>query len=85
MAKVKLSLVFNYAPWGSVSYLHSFLTSAVDGSEWSTSCLIQFVPSDRAAGICLIGGWMDPRASMEKVASDKYLTVLGTECQLSGP
>jgi len=25
-------------------YLHEFLTSALDGGEWSVSCLARFIP-----------------------------------------
>jgi hypothetical protein len=45
------------AYWRVKVYLHAFLTSALDGGEWSASRSGPFTP-----GTHWIGGWMDPRA-----------------------
>jgi hypothetical protein len=37
--------------------LHTFLTSALDGSEWSVSCPSCFTPRIRALVTHWIGGW----------------------------
>jgi len=43
-------------------YLHTFLTSAWDGGEWSASHTICFTPSAHC-----IGGWADPGACLDVV------------------
>jgi hypothetical protein len=45
----------------------AFLTSALDGSEWSASHPGCFTPSERAPGIHWIGGWVSPRAGLDMV------------------
>jgi len=40
--------------------LHSFLTPAVDGSEWLTSCPGHHTPREWAPSTHLKGGWMGP-------------------------
>jgi hypothetical protein len=42
--------------------LHSFLTSALDGSEWSPSCLGRFISDTH---------WVGPRACLDAVAKIK--------------
>jgi hypothetical protein len=46
--------------WGSGGILHAFLTSVLDGDEWSTS----------RPGI-FTSGKMDPRACLDKVVKKK--------------
>jgi len=58
MNKVKLSLCLtkNYAMktyMGMEVQLHAFLTSALDGYEWSTSCPSHLTPGERAPGYTL--------------------------------
>jgi hypothetical protein len=55
--------------WGSG--LHAFLTSALDGGEWSASWPSRFTPRERASGIHWIGGWMGPRAVLDAVVMRK--------------
>jgi hypothetical protein len=43
--------------------LHAFLTSALDGSEWSASC-----PGCFTSSAHWIGGWAGPRAGLNVVA-----------------
>jgi hypothetical protein len=42
-----------------------FLTSALDGSEWSASRLGSFTPGERAPGAHWIGGWVDLRTGVD--------------------
>jgi len=46
--------------------LRAFLTSAVDGGDWSVSCLSCFTPSTH-----WIGGWVILRISLDSVAKRK--------------
>jgi hypothetical protein len=48
-------------------YLHAFLSSALDGGEWSASRPGRFTPRERAPGTHCIGGWVGPRAVLEAV------------------
>jgi hypothetical protein len=53
--KVKLSLRLTKhhamkAYWGAEVWLHAFLTSALDGGEWSASRPVRFTPRERALG-----------------------------------
>jgi len=40
--------------------LHTFLTSALDGGEWSASCPGRFTPKERATGTHWIAGFVGP-------------------------
>jgi len=53
--------------------LHAFLTSGLDGSEWSASHLSCFTSRERAPGIHSIGGWASTRAGLDMVAKRKNL------------
>jgi hypothetical protein len=44
---------------------HSFLTSALDGSEYSASRPGRITPAERAPGTHWIRGWVGPRASLD--------------------
>jgi hypothetical protein len=61
--------------------LHSFLTSALDGDEWSASRLVRFIPTERAPGTHCIGGWVDPRAVLDAVVKRK----IASPCRDSNP
>jgi hypothetical protein len=41
-----------------------FLTSALDGGEWSASGPCRFTPGKGASSTHCIGGWVGPRAGM---------------------
>jgi len=41
-------------------HLNAFLTSAIDGGEWSASRTGSFTPREVFLGIHLTGGWVDP-------------------------
>jgi hypothetical protein len=56
------------AYWGSgVIAPLIFLTSALDGGEWSASLPGHFTPRERAPGTHWIGGWMGSRAGLDAV------------------
>jgi hypothetical protein len=59
------------AYWGMEVYLHSFLTLALDGDEWSASRPCRFTPGVGAPGTHWIGGWVDPRGGLDAVAKRK--------------
>jgi hypothetical protein len=48
---------------GSGGITSSFLSSALDGREWSASRSCRFIPGKTAVGTLRVGGWVDPRAS----------------------
>jgi hypothetical protein len=47
--------------------LHAFLTSALDGSEWSDSRPGRFISREKASGTNCIGDFMDSRAVLDAV------------------
>jgi hypothetical protein len=47
---------------GVEEQLHSFLTLALDGDQWSASCHSCFTPSTHG-----IQGWVDPQTLLVKV------------------
>jgi hypothetical protein len=53
-------------------YFHAFLTSAVDGGEWSVSRPVRFAPRERASGTHLIGRWVSPRAGLDTVSNPDH-------------
>jgi len=50
--------------------LHAFLTSALNGSEWTASRPGRFTPppGEISLGTHWIGGWVDPRIRLDEVA-----------------
>jgi hypothetical protein len=56
---------------GLDAQIHIFLTSALAGGEWSASRPGRFAPGTHS-----LGGWVDPRASLEDV--EKILDPTGT-------
>jgi hypothetical protein len=55
--------------WGVEVWLHAFLTSALDGGEWSASRPGRFIPREKAPGNHWVGGWDGPRAGLDVVKS----------------
>jgi hypothetical protein len=53
--------------WGVDVYTHVFLISAPAGDEWSASHLGRFTPGERSPCTHWIGGWFDPRTSVDNV------------------
>jgi hypothetical protein len=76
-AKVKLSLCFNWASrhkgvLGERRYSSThYLTSALDGGEWSSSHPGLFTPRARAPGTHWTRGWVGPRAVLDAVVKRK--------------
>jgi len=67
-------------PWrcmGKWRYSFTFLTSALDGSEWSVVLPGHFTPSERASGMHWRGGWVGPRATLDVVAKRDSLPLQG--------
>jgi hypothetical protein len=52
-------------------YLHTLLTSALDGGEWSASRRGRFTPRRRVPGSHWIGGWVGPSAGLDAVVKRK--------------
>jgi hypothetical protein len=59
--------------WNTVEY-HAFLTSTLDGGEWSASRSGRFTPGKRAPGTHWIGSRVDFRAGLYSVAKRKIPT-----------
>jgi hypothetical protein len=47
--------------------MHIYLTSALDGVEWSASYPDSFTPGDRVSSIHCIGGWLCHRVGLDDV------------------
>jgi hypothetical protein len=84
MVKVKLSLCLTKRHtikmyWGSGGVVPQFLTSVLDGGEWSASCPGHFTPRERAPGTHSIGGWVGPKAVLDvvkrKIPSSTYIYI----------
>jgi hypothetical protein len=74
--KVKLSLCLTKhhamkTYWGVEVQLHAFLTSALDGGEWSASRPGRFTPREKAPFTHWIGGSVGPRADLDAVVKRK--------------
>jgi hypothetical protein len=62
---------------GMEEWLHTFLTPAVDGGEWSASCPNNFTHRERAPSTHWIGDWVDPRAGLDMVMEGKMPVPVG--------
>jgi hypothetical protein len=51
--------------------VHAFLTSALDGGEWSASRPCCFTPGKTAPGTHCIGGWVGPKAGLDVMEKSK--------------
>jgi hypothetical protein len=52
---------------------YSFLTSALEGGEWSPSRPGRFTPGQRAPGTHCTGGWVGSRAGLDAEVRGKIL------------
>jgi hypothetical protein len=52
---------------GSGDIALAFMTSTLDGGEWTTSLLYRFISGERAPSTYWIGGWVGPRAGLDDV------------------
>jgi len=59
------------AYWGMEVLRHPFLTSGLEGGEWSTSRPGRFTPGEKSPGTHRIGGWVGTRAGLDAVAKRK--------------
>jgi hypothetical protein len=61
--------------WGRIGgvelCIHAFLTSALDGGEWSALRLSHFTPRERPSDTHVVGGWVGPRAGLDVVLKRK--------------
>jgi hypothetical protein len=64
--KGKVVLVLNQVP--RLDDVWAFLTSALDGGQWSASHPGRLTSRERAPGIHRIGGWVGPRPGLDAVA-----------------
>jgi hypothetical protein len=55
------------AEMGGGGIVPPFLTSALDGGEWSASRYDPFTPGERAHDIYRTGGWVGPRPGLDPV------------------
>jgi hypothetical protein len=53
-------------------YIHTFLTTALAGGEWSASRPGCSTAGERAPGTHWKGGWVDPRAGLDDVEKRKF-------------
>jgi hypothetical protein len=56
-----------------------FLTSALDGGEWSASRPGRFYPREIALGTDWIGGWVGTKAGLDAMEKMKVLSLPGIE------
>jgi hypothetical protein len=59
--------------------IHIFLTSALVEEEWSVLRPCLFTPRERATCTHWIGGWVDPRGSVDDMEKRKLMTISGLE------
>jgi hypothetical protein len=62
-----------------------FLTSALDGSEWSASLPGRFTPGERALSTHWIGRWVGHREFLDDVVRTKFLPLPGLKLGLQSP
>jgi hypothetical protein len=55
--------------WGVEVLIHTFLTLALDGGEWSASRPSCFTPRERAPGTHWIGDWVGTIDGLDMVTS----------------
>jgi hypothetical protein len=67
--------------WGSGGIVPQFLTSALDGGEWSASRPNCFTPEKRAPGNHWTGNWASLRAGLNAVEKKNSLTPAGNRAQ----
>jgi hypothetical protein len=70
--------------WGVNVCIDVSFTSALVGGELSASRLDRFTTGERAHGTHWIGGWVDPRASLDDVEKRTFLTLLRLELRTLG-
>jgi hypothetical protein len=66
---------------GSGGIAPPFLTSALNGGEWSASRPCHFTPVDRALGTHWIRGWVGPTSGLDAMEKRKIFS----PCRKSNP
>jgi hypothetical protein len=64
---------------------HAFSTSALEGSEWSASCLIALPPAEVARFSIRYEALRVPEAVSTIWGSDKYIATVGNRIEISRP
>jgi hypothetical protein len=70
--------------WGSGGVATPFLTSALDGDEWSTLRPGRFTPGETAFGTHWVGGWVDPRGGLDAMEKRNNFPIIVIESWPSG-
>jgi hypothetical protein len=79
IVSVKGKVVCHEDIWGSGGIAPSFLSSTLDGGEWSASCPVCFTARERALGTHWIGGLGGPQSRSGDCGEEKIYTVPGIE------
>jgi hypothetical protein len=77
---IKKSKLSRHKPWMSLEgeKVYSYLTSVLDGGEWSASLPGRVLPpGERTPGIHWTGGWVGPRAGLDAEAGRKSSASVG--------
>jgi hypothetical protein len=90
LGKGKVVLVLNSAPchediWDSGGIVPPFLTLALYRGEWLASHPDHSIPGERGTSTYRVGGWVDPRISLDAVQKRKILPLLRIEPWPSSP
>jgi hypothetical protein len=65
--------------WGSGSIAPPFLTSSLDGGEWSASHPSRFIAGEEVPTTHWIGCWVGPRAGLALWRGEKPLAPAGNQ------
>jgi hypothetical protein len=65
-------------------YVHTVLTFALVGGEWSASRPGRFTPEEKAPGTHWTGGWVDLRDGLDDLDKTTLLTLQGLELRPLG-
>jgi hypothetical protein len=77
LRQLKVSKLSRYTPWwrfwGGGGITYSFLTSALEGGEWSASRPGRALPPGKGPPVPFDRRWVDPRADLDAEARRKIL------------
>jgi hypothetical protein len=71
--------------WKSGGIAPPFLTSALDGGEWSASRPLRVALRDIAPVVRCIGDWIGPRARLDAVGTGKNCCSAGNQIPVVQP
>jgi hypothetical protein len=66
-------------------YIHVYLTSALDGAEWSDSRPGHFTSDERAPVAHFVRGWVGPRAGVDAFAKRNVYSPAGNRTLVVQP